>query len=112
MDIRVRKDGNVTVLELDGKLTMGDGDVKMSETIQKLLHDGVRWFILDMSRVPYMDSAGLGELMRSNKRVREKQGAIRLVLSAKTREVLTIAAVITVFDLFPDAKAAVADFGS
>lgn len=111
MEIQVRREGKAAVLELHGKLTIGDGDVQLSQQIKDLLAAGSRRFVIDMSRVPYMDSAGLGEIIRANKRVRENGGAIRLVLSGKTREVLTIAAVLPVFEVYEDPASALAGFG-
>lgn len=112
MEIQVRREGKVAVLALNGKLTIGEGDVLLSNQVKELLAAGSRLLVLDLSRVPYMDSAGLGEIIRANKRVRENGGTIRLVLSGKTREVLTIAAVLPVFEVYDDAASALAGFGA
>ena len=110
MQISERKIGNVRVFALAGKLTLGDGDETLRDACRGALERGERRFIFDFGGVPYMDSAGLGELIACAKRVRERSGQIRLVLSPKTREILTIAMVLRVFDVFDTVEHAAAGF--
>lgn len=110
MDIEVRKRGKVAILHMRGKLDMGQGDVVLRNTFKELLDQGERRFVLDMKEVSWMDSAGLGELIACNKRARERGGLIRLVLSPKAQEILTISRVIVVFDTYEDVESAIASF--
>ncbi len=110
MKIEVRKKGKVVILDMSGKLDMGTGDVVLRDTFKELLERDERLFVFNMKDVFWMDSAGLGELIACNKRARERGGIIRLVLSPKAHEVLTISRVIVVFDIYDDVESAIASF--
>lgn len=110
MNINVRKRGKVTILDMSGKLDMGHGDVALRNTFKELLDRGERLFVFNMKDVSWMDSAGLGELIACNKRARERNGVVRLVLSSKTQEILATSRVIVVFDTFDDVEGAIASF--
>ncbi len=110
MNIDVRKKGKVTILDLSGEMTMGDGDVKLQRKMKELLQAGERLFIFNLSGVPWMDSPSLGELIANNKRVGERGGVIKVVLSPKTKEVLIVAKVFTAFEVFEDVESALASF--
>lgn len=112
MRIDARKKGRVTILELAGEMSMGEGDLRLRQEMKALLEAGEKLFVFDLSGVPWMDSAGLGELIANNKRVRERDGVIKIVLSPKTKEVLILARVFTAFEVFPDVEAALASFAA
>lgn len=111
MKFSERREGNVAVISLQGRFTLGDGDQELRDASKRLLDAGVKYFVFDFTDVPYMDSAALGELIACNKRAREKGGIIRLVLNMKTTEILVIGGVMRVFEVFDDVPSALKGFG-
>ena len=79
MKVTQRKYGNVTVVDLKGKITIGRGDVILRETVQQLFDEGHRQILLNLAGVSYMDSAGIGELVACHKRAVEKTGRLKLL---------------------------------
>lgn len=112
MQINTRKKGKVAILELSGQMTTGEGEVMLRTAMKELLESGARMFVLDLAGVPWLDSLSLGELIACNKRVRERGGVIKVVLSPKTSEILSIARVYTAFEVFEDVEAALASFAA
>ena len=112
MAIEVRKEGDVVIVDISGRMTIGKGDVDMREKFTDLLASGERKFIFDMTRVSYVDSAGVGETVACQKRVREKDGIIRLVMptAGKVHQIFVIAYLDRAFEIFEDEPAALAAF--
>lgn len=113
MQIETRqRNGGVTVLRLVGRLTIGKGDVALRRNFVRLLDEGNRRFLLDLTQVPYVDSAGIGETVACAKRAGERGAVIKIVMSArgKAREVFLFACLDRVFEIFTDEDAAVASF--
>jgi anti-sigma B factor antagonist len=112
MAIEVRKEGNVIVVDISGRMTIGKADVDLREKFADLLEAGERSFVFDMTQVSYIDSAGVGETVACQKRVREKDGIIRLVMpqQGKVREIFVIAYLDRAFEIFEDQKTALAAF--
>jgi anti-sigma B factor antagonist len=111
MKTNQREVGGVVILELRGQLTMGEGDIELRDAIAKLVEAGKKSILIDLGRVTYLDSAGLGELIRCYTTVSNRQGKLKLLnLTKKTKDLLTITKLITVFDSFEDEKEAVASF--
>jgi anti-sigma B factor antagonist len=112
MAIEVRKKNDVTILDISGKLTIGQGDVQLREKFQELLDAGGKKFVFNMLKVPYVDSAGLGETVACHKRVKERGGIIRLVMApqSKSQAVFVLAALDRVFEIYPDVEKAEAAF--
>ena len=73
-----QEDDDVTVLALSGKLMIGEGDVMLREKVAELVEDGRRRVVLDLADVPYVDSAGLGEIVRSYTALQRKNGLLKL----------------------------------
>jgi anti-sigma B factor antagonist len=107
-----RKKGQVTIIDVVGNLTIGVGDVALREKVNELLDADRRLFILNMKDVPFMDSAGLGETVVCNKRIRERGGAVKLVTPKGTKplEVFIIAGLDKAFEIFDDEEEALASF--
>lgn len=78
MKIKTSKDGDITVMELDGNLTIGAADEVFSGAVDRLLEGGRRIIVVDMKRVDLVDSTGLGSLVRSHHRCLQAGGEIRL----------------------------------
>ena len=108
MKIDVRTKSGVDVLELSGKMSTGDADVQLRQTVLDLLEGGHRKFVIDMTKVPWMDSGSIGELVACKKRVYERQGAIRLVLSRKIHDIFTYTQLTSAFEIADDVDTALA----
>jgi len=113
MKIEERALENVVVLDLKGKLTIGEGDVLLKETIQKLMDQGHNNLLLNLEDVPYVDSAGLGEIVRTYTTVSRRGGSLKLVnLTKRITDLLAITKLLTVFDTFESEADAVSSFQS
>jgi anti-sigma B factor antagonist len=111
MKISQREVNGVVIVELKGQLTMGEGDLELRDAIAKVLEAGHRNILIDLGRVSYLDSAGLGELIRCYTTSSNRGGKLKLLnLTKKTKDLLTITKLITVFDSYEDEKEAVASF--
>ena len=112
MEIDVRKNGRVSVLEITGKLIIGDGDVQLRSRLQDLLDAGERHFVFDMTRVSYMDSAGLGAVVACAKRAGEHSGVLKVITvpRGKADTLFTVTGLKRVFDVFHDEESALDSF--
>ena len=111
MKITERNSGDVTVLDIEGKILLGEGDVQLKRKIDELVERKEIKVVLNLGQVPYMDSGGLGEIVRSYTTATRAGGNLKL-LHATTRisDLLTITKLITVFEVFDDEASAVASF--
>ena len=108
MDIKERVVESVSVLDLSGKIVLGEGDVQVKERIRDLLSDGQRKILLNLGDVSYIDSAGLGALISSYATVKREGGQLKLVnLTKRVQDLLAITKLITVFDTFDSEKEAI-----
>ena len=107
MQIEERVVGNVTILDLKGKVTLGDGDEALKDKINSLIHQERKRILLNFAGVPYVDSAGLGEIVRTYTTVSRQGGQLKLVnLTKRITDLLSITKLLTVFETFdsePDA---------
>jgi len=111
MQIEERNVGEVTVLDLKGKMTLGEGDELLKDKINSLIHQGQRKLLLNLEGVPYIDSAGLGEIVRTYTTVSRQGGSLKLVnLTKRITDLLSITKLLTVFETFDSEKEAVASF--
>ena len=108
----VRKIGNMmTILDLQGKITIGAGDVMLREHINNLLEQGERNILLNMAEITYMDSSGLGELISCYTSVTNRGGRLKLLnLIGKIRDLLHVTQLITIFEVYDNEAEAVASF--
>jgi anti-sigma B factor antagonist len=90
MKMNVRKSGNVCILEISGKMTLGDPTMLLSSKVKQLLAEGERVFILDMAKVPWMDSSSIGEVVACRNRVVAAEGKICAVLNPKMHDLFTL----------------------
>ena len=113
MKIEERALENVVVLDLKGKLTIGEGDELLKGTIQKLMDQGHSNLLLNLEDVPYVDSAGLGEIVRTYTTVSRQGGSLKLLnLTKRITDLLAITKLLTVFDTFESEADAVSSFQS
>ena len=111
MQINERIVGDVTILDLEGKMTLGEGDELLKDKINSLLAKGTRKLILNLEGVPYIDSAGLGEMVRTYTTVKKQGGALKLLnLTKRIQDLLSITKLTTVFDTFDNEEEAVKSF--
>ncbi|PYP82618.1 MAG: anti-sigma factor antagonist [Blastocatellia bacterium AA13] len=111
MDIRERVVNGISVLDISGKISLGEGDLKIKDRIKDLLADGQRRILLNLAEVSYIDSAGLGSLISSYATVKREGGSLKLVnLTKRVKDLLAITKLITVFDTFEDENSAVSSF--
>ena len=99
--IRPRRLDDVVILDISGRITLGDGTVTLRDAIQKLLEAEDRKIVLNLEDVDYIDSAGLGELVTAFTVVRAQNGQMKLLkLTHRIRDLLQITKLLTVFDTF------------
>jgi anti-sigma B factor antagonist len=111
MQIEERKLENVVILDLKGKLTIGEGDELLKEKINNLMQQGHKHLLLNLEDVPYVDSAGLGEIVRTYTTVSRQGGTLKLVnLTKRITDLLAITKLLTVFDTFDSEADAVGSF--
>lgn len=111
MQIEQRDVGDVTILDLKGKLTLGDGDELLKDKINSLVHQGRKHIILNLAGVPYIDSAGLGEIVRTYTTVSRQGGKLKLLnLTKRIEDLLSITKLLTVFEVFESEQEALRSF--
>jgi anti-sigma B factor antagonist len=107
MQIEERVVNNVTILDLKGKITLGEGDEALKDKINSLIQQDRKRILLNLAEVPYIDSAGLGEIVRTYTTVSRQGGQLKLVyLTKRITDLLSITKLLTVFETFesePDA---------
>ena len=112
MEIQERTLQDVVVLDLTGKLTIGEGDELLKERISNLVQQGHRKLLLNLEGVPYVDSAGLGEIVRTYTTVSRQGGKLKLVnLTKRITDLLAITKLLTVFETYESEAEAVTSFG-
>lgn len=111
MDIKERVVDGVSVLDVSGKIVLGEGDLHLKERIKFLLADGQKRILLNLADVSYIDSAGLGSLISSYATVKREGGQLKLVnLTKRVQDLLAITKLITVFDTYEDEREALISF--
>lgn len=111
MKSNIRDLGEVRIIELGGKITIGSGDVKIRELISNALEDGKTKILLDLGKVTAIDSSGIGEMVACYTTVTKRDGQLKLLhLSPKINDILQVTQLITVFDVFDDEQEAAGSF--
>ena len=109
LSIKTRKEDGVNVLELSGRLTIGESVLSLRDAVRSAVDDGNLKFVLNLGDVSYIDSSGLGELVSIYTTVRNKKGDVKLLkLTAKAKDLLQMTKLITVFDTFDEEADALA----
>ena len=112
LQIAEQQQGEVSVLILSGELTLDDGDIAFGRYVDQMIAAGRRQFVVDLSSVSYIDSAGVGMLVAESKRVAQNHGAMRLArLTARSHHLLAMLKLKFVFEIYDDVEAAVRSFG-
>jgi anti-sigma B factor antagonist len=111
MTLATRNVSGVTIVDLSGKITLGEGGVTLREEVRKLLADGSKKIVLNLGEVNYIDSSGLGELVSAYTAVKNAGGELKLLnLTSKVRDLLVITKLVTVFDVKDDEASAISSF--
>ena len=111
MDIKERVVDGVSVLDLSGKIVLGEGDGQIRERIKDLLADGQRKILLNLGDISYIDSAGLGALISGYTTTKREGAQLKLVnLTKRIQDLLAITKLITVFDTYDNEGAAIDSF--
>jgi anti-sigma B factor antagonist len=113
MQIEERAVGDVMVLDLKGKITLGAGDELLKDKVNSLVNQGHTKIVLNLAEVPYIDSAGLGEVVRTYTTVSRQGGSLKLLhLTKRITDLLSITKLLTVFETFESENDAVQSFSA
>ena len=111
MKASTRQVDGITIVDLSGRITLGEGSVVLRDTIKDLLSKGQKKILLNLGDVSYIDSSGIGELVSAFTSVRNQGGELKLLnLTKKVHDLLQITKLYTVFDVKDDEASAIASF--
>jgi anti-sigma B factor antagonist len=111
MKVSSRQVNGVTILDLSGRITLGEGSVVLRDTIRDLVTKGSKQILLNLGEVTYIDSSGIGELVSAFTTVRNQGGELKLLnLTKKVHDLLQITKLYTVFDIKDDEANAIQSF--
>jgi anti-sigma B factor antagonist len=111
MDISERESGNVTIVDMNGKLTLGEATQRLHDKVNSLLQQGRKNIVLNLRDVSSVDSGGLGELVRTLTTMQKHGGSLKVAnLPKRIQDLLVMTRLVTVFDTFDDEGAAVKSF--
>ena len=111
LSISSREVDGVTVLDLTGRITLGEGSVQLRDAIRDMIGKGSKSILLNLGDVNYIDSSGLGELVSAYTTVRNQGGELKLLnLTRKVHDLLQITKLYTVFDVKDDEASAIASY--
>jgi anti-sigma B factor antagonist len=111
LEIRERNVGDIVILEMFGKITIGEGSVQLRDSVGGLLDAGRNRIVLNLGGVTYMDSSGIGELVSRYTTTKNAGGRLKLLnLPKKIKDLLMITKLLTVFEIYEDEQAALDSF--
>lgn len=111
MKVSTRQVDGVTILDLSGRITLGEGSVTLRDAIRDLINKGEKKILLNLADISYIDSSGLGELVSAYTSVKNAGGELKLLnLTKKANDLLQITKLYTVFDIKDDEASAVGSF--
>ena len=111
MKARVRQVGQVAIVDIEGKITIGEGDMVLRDRVVDLLDKGSHAIVLNLEKVTYMDSPGIGELVACYKRAAEAGAKLKLLNpSGRVSDLLSLTKLQQVFDIYNDEKDALVSF--
>jgi len=107
----IREVGDVTVIDMDGRITLGEGSALLRDLIAQSLSTGHRKILMNLGGINYIDSTGLGELVSGYRQVKDEGGELKLLnLNKKVTDLLQITKLYTVFDIHNEEAQAIASF--
>ena len=111
LSIHSREVDGVTVLDMSGRITLGEGSVQLRDAVRDLIGKGQTGILLNLGDVNYIDSSGLGELVSAFTTAKNQSGEVKLLsLTRKVKDVLQLTKLYTVFDIYDDEASAIASF--
>ena len=111
LKIASREVDGVVVLDLSGRITLGEGSVQLRDAVRGLIGKGTKNILLNMGNVDYIDSSGLGELVSAFTAARNQHAEVKLLkLTRKVHDLLQLTKLYTVFDIYDDEAGALASF--
>ena len=111
MKVSTRQVDGITILDLSGRITLGEGSVQLRDSVRDLLAKGQKKILLNLGDVNYIDSSGIGELVSAYTTVRNQGGELKLLnLTRKVHDLLQITKLYTVFDVKDDEASAIASY--
>ena len=113
MKMTTRQIDGITILDLSGRIVLGEGSVELRDAVKELLAKGQKNILLNLGDVNYIDSSGIGELVSAFTTVRNQGGDLKLLnLTKKVHDLLQITKLYTVFDVKDDEASAIASFSA
>jgi anti-sigma B factor antagonist len=113
IDFSTRQSDGITIVDLKGRITLGEGSVTLRDTVHDLLSKGKKKILLNLGDVNYIDSSGIGELVSAFTAARKQDGEVKLLnLSKRVHDLLQITKLYTVFDVQDDEALAVESFSA
>ena len=113
MTISERTIGDVTILDVVGRIALQDGAGDFRDAIRRVIHEGRVRLVLNLQGVPYVDSTALGEIIRAYTSVIRKGGSLKLLhVTSHVHQLFVITALLSVFDFFDAETEAVRSFGT
>jgi anti-sigma B factor antagonist len=113
MQISERAVGDVVILDVKGRITLGDGDEVLKDKVNAVVGKGQKKILLNLADVPYVDSAGLGEIVRTYTTVSRQGGSLKLLnLTKRISDLLAITKLLTVFETFDSEPEAIKSFSA
>lgn len=111
MQLKTRKVDEINVVDINGKITLGEGNIILRDTIRNLLARGEKKILLNLGDVTYIDSSGIGELVSSFTTTTNQGGQLKLLnLTKKVQDLLQITKLLTVFEVFTSETEALQSF--
>jgi anti-sigma B factor antagonist len=111
LTIASRSVDGVTVLDLSGRITLGEGSVQLRDAVRDLIGKGQKNILLNLGDVNYIDSSGLGELVSAYTTAKNQGASVKLLnLTRKVKDVLQLTKLYTVFDIYDDEATAVGSY--
>ncbi len=112
MQTATRQAGGITIVDISGRITVGEGNVVLREIVRDLAEKGKKAIVLNLGEVQYIDSSGIGELVKAHTTIRNQGGQLKLTnLSKRVRDLLEMTRLSAVFDIQKDETSAIKSFG-
>jgi anti-sigma B factor antagonist len=111
MDINLRSQGPVTILDLQGKLTIGSAEENLRQSVERLVAEDKKYLLVNLTNVSMIDSSGIGSLVKSYTHAKNQGGKFKLLKPTQlAKQLLSITGLLSVFETFDDEATAVASF--
>ena len=111
LELKERQAGDVTILDLNGEVRIGQGSISLRDSIRKLADEGKKKVLLNLAGVKYMDSSGVGELIANYTTIKRQGGQLKLLnLTDRIQNLLVITKLLTVFDAYDNEAEALKSF--